>query len=387
MTGYRLVRLGKFDKLNDMEILTLSPTVLEWAAEQVGESLASLAEVVVKRDSDRARLMQGQLTASQATKVSKVTGVPFGLLFLQEPPELARPSIPDLRQTLNATPLGADFLEVLEDAVRKQQWFIDQLRDAGAEPLRFVGRFKGSKAVGEIAADIVKTLKLDTAVRRAAASVDAYFTAIAERAESAGCLVMKSGIVRSNTHRPLSVAEFRGFAVVDPLAPLVFINGRDAVVASVFTLVHELAHIWVGESGVSDLSSAALRGIERLCNQVAAEVLVPKDEFLSQWKSKLNGDVAAVARFFRVSQLVVARRAFDYGLISQSEYNAIANRRVPPPTSGGGSPYRSIPSRNSKRLTRALVNSALAGETMLREAASLLNVRPETVMELGRRAS
>jgi Zn-dependent peptidase ImmA (M78 family) len=189
--------------------------------------------------------------------------------------------------------------------------------------------------------------------------------------------------VKSNTRRTLSVKEFRGFAIVDPLAPVVFINGRDALVASVFTLVHELAHVWLGESGVSDLATRAAKGVERVCNQVAAEVLVPKQEFLAQWR--VQADLGRIARRFRVSKLVIARRALDFDLIDAAVYEAVASATNQPSREGGGSAYRTIPARNSKRLTLALVRSALSGETLLREAASLLSVRPETVMELGRR--
>lgn len=229
-----------------MDALTLSPDVLKWAADQAGKSFEALVQIIAKRDRDRTRVLEGRLTSPQAEKVAKLTGVPFGLLFLKEPPQLERPSIPDLRQTPDPSPLSRNFAEVLEDALRKQQWYIDHLREVGAQPIPFVGKFAdvGRPKTEDIAGDIKATLGLSSAVRTAARTADDYFTSIAVKAEAVGVLVMKSGIVKSNTKRPLSVKEFRGFALADPLAPLVFINGRDALVASVFTLVHELAHIW-----------------------------------------------------------------------------------------------------------------------------------------------
>jgi Zn-dependent peptidase ImmA (M78 family) len=369
-----------------MEALSLSPEVLRWAADQAGESLESLARAMVKREGDRERLVRGELTPPQAEKLAKLTGVPFGLLFLPSPPSIQRPAIPDLRQTIDPAPLSRDFLEVWDDVSRKQQWYRDRLIELGAGPLPFVGRFSDptSRKADTIARDMTEILGLTPQLRAAARSADEYFTAVADRAEAAGVLVMKSGIVKSNTRRPLSVKEFRGFAIVDPLAPVVFINGRDALVASVFTLVHELAHVWLGESGVSDLATRAAKGVERVCIQVAAEVLVPKQEFLAQWR--VQADLGRIARLFRVSKLVIARRALDLDLIDAAVYEAVASAtNQPSREGGGGSAYRTIPARNSKRLTLALVRSALSGETLLREAASLLSVRPETVMELGRR--
>lgn len=369
-----------------MEALALSPDVLRWAAGQVGESLESLAQAVVKRDRDRMRLLEGKLTSPQAEKVAKLTGVPFGLLFLERPPEIKKPTIPDLRQTVDASPLSSDFDDVLADALRKQHWYVDYLRELGAQPLKFVGKFGNQLRpnADDVANDLIAELGFTPTLRRVAKSTDEYFTLMAELAEAAGVLVMKSGIVGSSTKRPLSVQEFRGFAIVDSLAPLVFVNGRDAQVASVFTLVHELAHIWLGQSGVSDLGGATPRGVEQTCNRVAAEVLVSRAEFLREWASA--PDIERLARLFRVSRLVIARRALELGKIDQAGYDTAAKAtNVPPRTTSGGSPYLTIPARNSKRFTTALVKSALSGETLLREAASLLNVRTQTVMELGRR--
>lgn len=201
-----------------MEALCLSPDVLRWAANQAGESLESLAQAMVKRAADRERLVRGELTPPQAEKLAKLTGVPFGLLFLQTPPSIQRPAIRDLRQTPHPAPLSRDFLEVWDDVSRKQQWYHDRLIEIGAEPLPFVARFSdpASRQADAIGRDMTQVLGLTPHLRATARSADEYFTIVADRAEEAGVLVMKSGIVKSNTRRPLSVTEFRGFAIVDP---------------------------------------------------------------------------------------------------------------------------------------------------------------------------
>lgn len=373
-----------------MNVLSLSTDVLAWAAEQVGETYEVLVNGLAARPKDRERLLEGRLTIAQAQKVSATTGIPYGLLFLPvRPAALTRPALPDLRQTPDARlrhVLSREFQEAYEDALRKQQWYATYLAEEGAGPLPFVGKFTEDASAEAVARDIGYSLGMSSDLRAGAKTPEDYFRVLAARTEDLGVLVMKSGIVKSNTHRPLSVEEFRGFAVADKFAPLVFINGRDAEVAAVFTLIHELAHIWVGVSGVSDLTVATQDhgGVERLCNQVAAEALVPKHEFFERWGGLEQ--LAATARHFRVSNLVIARRALGFQQITKAEYLQVAARPVKKSAEkSGGDPYATIPVRNSKLFTTTLVGSVMSGGTLIREAASLLNVRPDTVMELGRR--
>jgi Zn-dependent peptidase ImmA (M78 family) len=365
-----------------MEALALSTEVLDWAAGRVGETLYDIAHSIAKRKADQDNIAAGKLTVRQAEKLAKRTRVPFGFLFLTEPPELPTPQIPDLRRVENPEPLSQDFYEVLADVLHKQSWYLEHVSARGAAALPFVGKFKlgDSPAANLVAQDIRATLRLSEADRRMAGDAATYFGAIATRAEDAGILVMKNGVVKSASRRALSEREFRGFAIANGLAPLVFVNGQDAQVAAVFTLAHELAHIWLGVSGVSDVPLAFDRDIERLCNAVAAALLVPEAEFRERWTTP--GEIPALARYFRVSQVVVARRALDFGLIQQAEYDAISAASVRKKSSGGDG-LRTVSVRNSKRFTRALVSSVMSGETLIREAASLLNVRPETVMKLG----
>lgn len=365
-----------------VDALTLSREVLDWAAHRAGESLETLAALVAKRDTDRERIVRGELTVGQAEKIAKRARIPFGTLFLDKPPKAPALEIPDLRQTANPLPLGDDFRDTYADVLARQQWYIERQRRQGAERVPFVGRFAYAKApkATTLAENIRSTLGLTDFDRARSRNPAAYFATIAEKAERSGVLVMKSGIVRSNTRRALSEKEFRGFALADKLAPVVFINGRDAEVATVFTLAHELAHIWLGESGVSDVFSREARGLERLCNQVAANLLVPRDAFLAVWKEQR--DVVAAAAHFRVSRFVAGYRALDLELIDQSELKTILDKKYPAKKPGGANALYVIPVRNSKRFTRTIVASAMRGDTMIRDAASLLNVRPDTITAL-----
>ncbi|WP_033411762.1 ImmA/IrrE family metallo-endopeptidase [Methylosarcina fibrata] len=370
-----------------MATLQISPHILRWAADQRGLSLDALVGLL-GAPSKANDYKAGKLSVAQTEKLAQKTHIPFGYFFLETPPATIERSLPDLRQLPDHAPLSVNFFDTLDDVLRKQQWYQDYLRDQGAQPLPFVGKyaFHAQHAPAKVADDIRKTLNITEQNRQASKDYKAFYNLLSEGIESIGVLVFRSSIVKSNTKRGLSVDEFRGFAISDALAPAIFINGKDSEAAWIFTLAHELAHIWLGESGVSDVAPNQPNqvNLETYCNRIAAELLTPENEFIPAWEQNPK-HFDLLSKKFKVSQLVIARRALDLRKIDWTTYQAIANASKNTSKSDGGSPFRSYPVRNSKRLTNAIVANAISGQTMLREAASLLNVRPETVLELGKR--
>src|SRR5262249_33898233 len=258
-------------------------------------------------------------TFRKAEELAKVLRIPFGFLFLSAPPSEQTP-IPDLRTVEEGRirKPSPDFIDLLNEVLVKQQWYREYARDHKARPLDFVGRFSRKDGVENVVAEVKNTIDIDED-RRTAGSWDEFLRRLVRHTESSGVLVMRSGIVGGNTRRPLSVDEFRGFAVADDFAPLIFINGRDAKSAQIFTLAHELAHIFIGESGISnpDLSRTPQTNrstVEEFCNAAAAELLVPSDDFIQAWDSGLkSGDEKSqsLARKYRVSTIVILRRALE----------------------------------------------------------------------------
>ena len=214
-----------------------------------------------------------------------------------------------------------------------------------------------------------------------------------EQADALGILVMCSGVVQNNNYRHLDPEEFRGFAMADAQAPLVFINGGDTKAAQMFTLAHELAHIWIGQSAVSDAQASAVpaQATERWCNQVAAEVLVPLANLreIFDATADMNDQTRRLARHFKVSTLVILRRIHDVGGLSDEAFWAayreeLARLRAIPRKSGGDF-YLTQAARVSKRFAAALVTSTLEGETLHRDAFRMLGAsKLATFQELGR---
>ena len=330
--------------------------------------------------------MEGKLTPTQAEKFAQLVNIPFGYLFFDAPPEARPMPIADFRSVQDREPLGQEFFDVYDDVIYKQSWFSDHMQGIAASPVPFVGRFSGKTASAlELAKDMKATLKLSSDAMRATKNTDDLYALVVKKAEEAGALVFKNGVVGNNTRRGLPVSQFRGFAIIDKFAPAVFVNGADAKAAWVFTLLHELAHVWLGKSGVSDATPKPNDPTEVLCNAAAAEVLVPADQFLRAWNEQSNVEgivrVDILRRHFKVSALVIARRALDRGLITPDLYNSIyAAARKEGSGSSGGDFYATLGARNGKRFAETVSTLAQAGDLGLRQAGRLLNTTPSNVL-------
>lgn len=378
----------------------ITPSVLRWARERTGLSTTVLAKKLpVKDERILLRWEQGEVrpTFRQAQQIAKTLHVPFGYLFLSSPPEDKLP-IPDLR-TLPSTrfqKISPDFHDLINEVLRKQNWYREYILEEGRTPLPFVGGFGLNSPPEPVADNIGAVLGIDEKFRISASNWEQFLLRFIMQAEQAGILVMRSGVVGNNPRRKLSVSEFRGFAISDKYAPLVFLNSRDAKAAQIFTLAHELAHLWIGESGISNPDLGVPRRnldqkIEIFCNQVAAELLVPRKQLLSQWNKQqpVDKNVYNLVREFRVSSLVILRRAFDLDQIDWDTFIVNYNKEVQQTLdrtrlqskAGGGDFYATLLTRHSTILTQTIVAAAFQGRLLYREAVSLLALKKVKTLE------
>ncbi|MET1068366.1 MAG: ImmA/IrrE family metallo-endopeptidase [Pseudomonas prosekii] len=369
----------------------VNPSLLIWSRERAGLSTEQVAKKLpVKPDRvEEWEAGEAKPTFLQAQKWASLAHIPFGFLFLKQPPAEQLP-LPDLRTVGGTAPQrpSLELLDTVRDSIRKQDWYLEYLQHQEHQPLAFVGRFNSSSSVAEVVADIRQTLGVHPDIARL--DYDKYTRALIEAAEAAGILVMRSGIALGNTHRKLEVSEFCGFAISNVFAPVVFINSSDAPTARLFTLLHELAHIWIGSSGVSDGNSANGRDEERFCNAVAGEFLAPEVQFRALWNAEIDWEenLAPLATRFHISKLAIGRRACDLGYISQAQYSAyyrMVLKAFQNEKGGAGDYYRNATAKNSPRLSKAVLTEAMSGRMLLREAGNLLGVQPAKLRTLASR--
>ena len=372
----------------------VNPDLLRWARERAGITQEDLTKKFKKLPEWEHG--QTQPTLKQAEAFARAVHAPVGYLFLSEPPEETVP-IPDFRTFAGHAVKrpSPNLLDTIYACQERQSWYRDFARVASESDRGFVGSASVDTPPEKVAARMRETLGFDLAVRRKCPTWADALRLFIRQADAAGVLVMVSGIVMSNTSRRLDPAEFRGFALCDPLAPLIFVNGKDTKAAQMFTLAHELAHIWLGASALSNLGAASNNGFRReevWCNAVAAELLVPLDALQSELRrSEPLPD--ALARTFKVSTLVILRRLLDAGWLTRERFDtawAQENerlRKLVQAGNGGGNFYRTTVARVGRRFARALVVSTLEGQTLYRDAFRMLGVKKtETFNNLGREA-
>ncbi|MBK8568035.1 MAG: ImmA/IrrE family metallo-endopeptidase [Saprospiraceae bacterium] len=263
---------------------------------------------------------KAQPTVRQLEDFAKKVYIPFGYLFLPEPPKEQMP-IPFFRTGKHneKEEVSLNVRDTVSLLKYRQDWLSEYLAEQEEAALPFVGKFGLGDAPEAIASDMRQVLGLEGGWASHQANWTDAKTLLTRKIEDLGIVVVFNSIVENNTHRKLEVKECRGFVLVDAYVPFLFVNNADSKSAQMFTLAHELAHVWTGKSAGFDAQKMlpANDPMEQLCDQVAAGFLAPP-LFTEFWKEK--PDIFSAARHFKVSPIVAARRALDLGFMTKPEY-------------------------------------------------------------------
>ena len=309
--------------------IKVNPDILVWARETAGLSVEDAARKLPLTTSARSTAAEklesmesGEKspTRNQLNGMANVYRRPLLAFYMAEPPRIG-PRGMDFRQAPDTRCVRANaMLDALLRDVRARQ---ETVRDMLAEeddfkPPCFVGSVTMAQDVDHAVDTISRVLGFDRFAPRQG-DADALFGRLRAATEAAGVFVLVLGDLGSH-HSKIPASVFRGFAIADAAAPFAVINAGDARAARAFTLIHELAHVLLGQTGVSgsvsiDAPTTRNARVERFCNDVAGEFLLPEPQFLqgagtidAEDTDAVRNAVEAIAARWSVSAPMVAYR-------------------------------------------------------------------------------
>jgi len=380
------------------DTVTINPDLIRWAVERSGLPFEELTAKFPKLGEWQSG--ERMPTLKQLEDFAKKTMTPYGYLFLDKPPTESL-NIPDFRTKDDRTPSrpSPNLIETLHAMRRRQYWMRDYLIEEGQEALPFVGEVKPPAPVKATAKRIRDALDLEEDWAEVCKDWEQAVSQLRSAIERIGILVSITGVVGLNNTRKLDPEEFRGFVLSDRHAPLIFVNGADSKSAQMFTLAHELAHVWLDKDGLFNLVNTlpANDAAETFCNQVAAEFLVPADKLRAAWEEArtAGSPFRQLSRWFKVSPVVAARRALDLNLINRARLFAFYRKdqeewqerkvREKKDRKGGPSFYTVQDIRLGRRFAYAVVCAAREGRLLYRDAYRLTDLKGDTFNEYANR--
>ena len=373
----------------------ITKEVLRWARETARfsiENAASKINISEKKLHDwESSSSEEYPSIKQAEKLAKLYRRPLAVFYL--------PSIPKDFQTLrdfrsrNKNEFSTALIFMMREIQEKQYWLKNSLIETGESQLDFVGKFSSSNPPDEVAEDIRVNLNINTSELN-----DNPLKYWSEKAESKRIFISFSSFF--HTRMKLDLNEVKGFAIADNYAPFIFVNSHDWKNAKLFTLVHELAHLWINESGVSNETEIQFREdvnldpVEKFCNEVAANTLLPENEFKESFERLANlslNNISMVSRKFGVSNITLLIRAYKLDLINDNEYNSMKSEaekqfleyerimkrkeELQKKKDGGPSFYLLQAKRNGKAFSSIVLDNYKGGFISGLEASQLLNVK------------
>ncbi|MCI2804448.1 ImmA/IrrE family metallo-endopeptidase [Staphylococcus pettenkoferi] len=373
--------------------IQVKPEVLRWAINASDKSKVDLEKDI--KDIDYCLENDSQFTLSQLEKLSKKLNIPWGYLMLDSPPheevELMKYRTID---NLEHSRPSRELIEIIDDMQKKQEFMKETMIEDGFSPLSYVGSITHETATVEAANKIKEVLDLDTEWN---INNRAALRTLKQHASNAGILIMQNGIVKNNTHRKLNIEEFRAFVICDEYVPLIFINSNDSEKGKLFSLCHELVHIWLGNNELYNVVSA--RGNnqtqeEQFCNEIAAEILLPESilrQAHAEQEEGLKDFIINIATTYSVSELVVSIRMKNLKLIKYRTFEElysyfsdkmIENIKKKNEIKGHPSYYNVQLSRMDNRFLNTVKTKAEEGKLLYTEAYDLTGVNGKTYSKL-----
>uniref|UniRef100_UPI00404A9E7D ImmA/IrrE family metallo-endopeptidase n=1 Tax=Fulvivirga sp. TaxID=1931237 RepID=UPI00404A9E7D len=366
----------------------ITPKVLKWARESAKMTLEVAASKVNKTAVQLEEWEEGNNhpTIKQAEKLAKVYKRPFALFFLPDIPNDFQP-LQDFRKS-DSKELTTGSIFIIREIQQKQSWLSEVIEESGDSPLSFIGKYNISSSPKVVANDIVNTLEIQEDFSQESSPIKYWI----DKIEAQGIYVSRTSFIHSKLL--LDKHELQGFAIADQYAPFIFINSQDWDAPQLFTLIHELAHLWIAETGISndiELESKNSNPIEMFCNEVAANVLMPENviKYLDDSVFANSKSVYKKAKLMGVSSFALLVRSMKLSVISMSKYNELKSeaqldfeeflkkeeekKLKAKEREGGPNPYLLRVNKNSRLFTQFVLDAFRGGSIEPTQASNLLN--------------
>ncbi len=313
-----------------------NPEIFRWARETAGLSLEDAARVFGLTTTKRLLAIEsGEEAASRplVAKMAKQYHRSLLTFYLPTPPKKGDRG-EDFRTVSADRTVASDALldALIRDLRTRQSLVRSTLEEEDFEPIALIGSVRLENGVQQVVSAMNKALQFDLSQFRKKPKPEAAFAFLRQKTEEQGIFVLLAGNLGSH-HTAIPVEAFRGFAIADPIAPFIVINDQDAQTAWSFTLAHEIAHLFLGATGISGVSGSINESkIEQFCNEVAGEFLLPKSELIAISVDKtqpievLINSIAAFAKDRHISRAMVAYKLFRAGVIEREIWQKIDSR-------------------------------------------------------------
>jgi len=325
-------------------------------------------------------------TFKQIQDFSRDTHIPFNYFFKDKLPEEKNEFVKFRTINNDTVQPSRRLIDTIYAMETRQEWMKEYLLDQNKTvSFQFSKIFSDTMDPVAVSKDVLELLNLSDTLG-IAMSDDDFFNVIRTQISSLGIMVMQNGIVGTNTQRPLDVEEFRAFVLIDSVIPLIFVNSRDSKKAKIFSLIHELIHVFLGNNEVLNVSPEDDIANERWINQVTINVLIPAnkiDKLISKKVSPEN-NVKLLSRRFHTSLVATAIRMkelhiwgdniVDWSKKEQSKYLQLKFEKK----SSGGDFYNTAVSRIDRYFANAIINTESSGSMAIVQAASMLGVTLKT---------
>lgn len=373
----------------------ITPNILKWARESARMTEETAAAKISVNVDKLKEWEEGisQPTIRQAQTLAKSYKRPFALFFLPEIPKDFQP-LQDYRKS-GSKSLSTASIFIIREIQQKQSWISEVNEENNEDKLSFVGKFTINDNPEIVADSILNTLGIIPANYKTDNPIKEWI----DKAESNGIFISRTSFIHSRLK--LDSEEIQGFAIADTFAPFVFINSDDWNTPQLFTLVHELAHIWIAETGISNDIEPEIKNkdkfhpVELFCNEVAANALIPKNIINNLGKATFNNSkkVFNASKILGVSSFALLVRALNLDVISldvyqklkkeaEIDYNAFLKRedekkvKQKEKAKKGGPNYFLLQlNRNSRLFTQIVLDSFRSGFIEPTQASNLLNVQ------------